>query len=225
MSTFHEVRAVVFDAVGTVIEADPPVIPVYQAAGARHGSGLSTGDISTRLPLAIKERFRGEQSSEELERERWSRVVADTFHDVSDTSALFDELWQHFAEAHHWRVTDGVALLWQQLEAHGYAIAIASNFDSRLLHIAQHLPPLNRTSSIFVSSQLGYSKPHTSFFRAVEDSVCLAPHELLMIGDSRVNDYDGAREAGWHALHLSASVAAGDRTVPSLGSVRVHLDI
>jgi len=210
---FKNVRAVVFDAVGTLIEADPPVASVYHAVGARVGSALSEEDLSIGLATSVREHFRGEHSSEQLERQRWSQVVADTFHDVPDTSILFDELWEHFAQARNWSVVDGADLLWQQLEARGYKIAIASNFDMRLLRISKHLPPLDRASSIFVSSQLGYSKPHRRFFRGVEQSLRLAPHELLMIGDSRANDYDGARQAGWQALLLSSRTNGSDEYV------------
>lgn len=200
---FGEVRAVVFDAVGTLIDADPPVANVYCEAGLRFGSSLSMSDLIANLKAAILRNFCGEASDEELERLRWSRVVAETFTDVEDSSELFRELWDHFADAAHWRAADDAEVVCRELNSRGCAIAVGSNFDGRLLDISRTLSPLDAISLIYVSSQVGYSKPHPEFFRRVQQSLRLEPAQLLMVGDSPTNDYAAARDAGWKSLWLA----------------------
>lgn len=223
---FENVRAVVFDAVGTLLHAAPPVASVYHDTGRRHGSALSTSNISRRLKSAMAMHFPGQSSSEELERARWSRVVADTFSDVADTSALFEELWQHFARAEHWHVAAEVGGLWQRLRASGYMIVVASNFDARLIEISEQLDPLNEADAVFVSSLIGHSKPDREFFRAIEQSLYLTSDELLMIGDDPVNDCEGAQQAGWQSLLLDHNTGADCRhVISSLREIANHLDI
>jgi putative hydrolase of the HAD superfamily len=98
--------------------------------------------------------------------------------------------------------------------------AIGSNFDARLLAIARELPPLNQTHAIFVSSQLGFTKPSIEFFRAIEAELRLQPHELLMVGDDVTNDIEGANRAGWHSTLLDR-----DETGNAEGVIRSLLDI
>ena len=48
------VRAVVFDAVGTVIHPDPPAAEVYVEVGRRFGSRLGMADIVGRFAAAFR---------------------------------------------------------------------------------------------------------------------------------------------------------------------------
>ena len=220
MHAISDVRAVVFDAVGTLIDADPPVAHVYAEAGKRFGTSLPLRDMTANLKSAIPRHFRGETSDETLERLRWSRVVAETFTDVDDTSELFQQLWNHFADAAHWRAADEAQRVCEELNSGGCVVAVGSNFDGRLIEIARSLPPLDAMSSIFVSSQVGFSKPHPEFFARVQESLRLEPAQILMVGDNETNDYAGARAAGWRSLWLApgSSDASAD-VIASLAEV------
>jgi putative hydrolase of the HAD superfamily len=219
---FSSVRAVVFDAVGTLIYADPPVAAAYCRAGQRHGSSLSANEIADRFGAAMEQHFGDEHSNERMERQRWSRVVADVFVDLEDATPVFEELWHHFANHRHWAIYDDVFDVWNELESRGLVVAIASNFDQRLLDIASHLTPLDRARSIYVSSQLGYAKPHRKFFSAIEQSLQFAPPELLLVGDDRDKDYEGARRAGWNSLLLDREQTDGSEFV--IAALRDVLD-
>jgi putative hydrolase of the HAD superfamily len=220
MPAFKEIRAVVFDAVGTLIHADPPVAEVYGAAGLRHGSSLAISDMLANMKAAIERNFRGDVSDEELERARWRQVVAETFTDIADTSAIFQELWDHFAEPAHWRVADEAKAVCRELTSRGVVTAVASNFDGRLISISRRLPPLDAIGPIFISSQIGFSKPHPEFFRRVQRSLQLEPAQILMVGDCRTNDYAAAQAAGWQSLWLApGSAEISGETISSLAEV------
>src|SRR5207302_1039003 len=54
MRPFAEVRAVFFDAVGTLIHPEPPAGAVYAEVGRRHGSRLTAAEIARRFAAAFR---------------------------------------------------------------------------------------------------------------------------------------------------------------------------
>lgn len=52
----------------------------------------------------------------------------------------------------------------------------------------------------FASHQIGFIKPEREFFQHIENTLSLAPEEILLIDDTRVN-IDGAKNSGWHTYH------------------------
>ncbi|MEX2173456.1 MAG: HAD-IA family hydrolase [Pirellulaceae bacterium] len=220
-------RAIVFDAVGTLIHADPPVADVYHLAGWEFGSQLSRDDVSQRLRAAFAASEAGAgleraATSEPLERERWRQLVRGVFADVPDAGGpLFETLWRHFAQSEHWRLFHDVAFAINELAGRGVRLAIASNFDRRLHAIRQALAPLDRCERCFVSSEVGYPKPDRRFFSTIEQQLGLAADEILLVGDDRTNDILGARAAGWQAALLArkGSAAAEPAAMRSLSEL------
>lgn len=199
----RDVRAILFDAVGTLIYPDPPVAEAYFRAGQKLGSKWTREDIAQRFPAAIKKHHQGNTTSEEFERERWERIVYDVIDDVEDPGRiLLDELWRHFGAAASWRLYDDVAPTWLELARRGYVLGIASNFDSRLRTICRDLPPLDACPHLFVSSEIGFPKPELRFYRAVEYDLGLASEQILLVGDDFGPDIAGPRAAGWQTMWL-----------------------
>ena len=201
-------RAIIFDAVGTLIYADPSVAEVYHLIGWEHGSRLSLDDIARRIRAAFTASESGEglsrqPTSEPHERVRWQQIVAAVLEDVADQKKVFPALWDHFAQPQSWRLFDDAEAVLAELSNRGYRLAIASNFDKRLYAIRQAHVPLARCERCFVSSEIHFPKPDPRFFSAVEVQLDLRPQRLLMVGDDWTNDTLGARAAGWQALQLS----------------------
>ena len=224
------VKAVVFDAVGTLLFTDPPVADVYHLAGWQHGSQLSREEVSRRFRAAFAASESGEglvrpATSEARERERWRRIVTTVFDDVPDAGEeLFRALWQHFAEPAHWRLFDDAAAVLDELAGRGLRLAIASNFDRRLRAIVQADPHLRRCERCFISSEIGHPKPDRRFFTAIEVQLGLSPSELLLIGDDWTNDIQCARSAGWATVWLQRKGAVDPRAIGSLTEMLVALD-
>lgn len=199
------VRAVVFDVVGTLVEPSPSVAVAYQRAAARHGVERGVSEIdglfrtAWRKQEAIDAAAATPFSTDRVrERDRWCGIVHDVFPDVPAAAAIFDELWEHFGRPTAWRPTrQGPALVQQAIDA-GLTVALASNFDERLLAIAGHVEPLSRVPHVFASSELGWRKPAVDFFRAVEARLACGPAELLLVGDDPELDLAAGRRAGWH---------------------------
>jgi putative hydrolase of the HAD superfamily len=197
------IRAVLFDAVGTLIYPIPPVAEVYQREARKLGSKYSVPQIAGRFRAAIARHHQGGTTSEELERERWRRIVYDVIDDVDDSQELLlTALWQHFGSASSWRLFGDVVPAWHELARRGYLLGIASNFDSRLRTTCRGHPPLHECRHVFVSSEVGFPKPEPRFYRGVEERLGLRPEQILLIGDDEAADVTGPIAAGWQAIWL-----------------------
>jgi putative hydrolase of the HAD superfamily len=201
------VRAVAFDAVGTLITPDPPVSAVYYAIGQRHGSRLPADAIRSRFSAAFRaeeerDRAAGWRTDPAREIERWRRIVAAVLDDVTDRETCYRELWDHFSRPAGWRCLPDVEPVLTELVRRGLAVGLASNFDSRLRIVVAELPDLAPIGPIVVSAEVGWRKPAAEFFTAVVRAFGCAPGEVLLAGDDLENDYTGAAAAGLRAVLL-----------------------
>lgn len=239
------VKAVLFDAVGTLIDPRPSVAEAYHTAGQRYGTRLSLAEVQSNVGQAIRQYAAEDdvrhdhRTSEEREKHRWQTIIQAVFPDLADDveiqSRLFDDLWEHFAAPANWVLFDDVADTWQRLRefrsANGPLIlGIASNFDRRLLSIGQALAPINDCQHWFVSSLMGHRKPGREFFAMIEQQLGLSGEELLLVGDDVENDYDAACAAGWRAYLIdrskpAASLAATNNDCPTLGNLGELLEV
>ncbi|MBX9791597.1 MAG: HAD-IA family hydrolase [Pirellulales bacterium] len=217
----HRVRAVVFDAVGTLLWPEPAVGAAYTSAARRLGSTRDTVDVRARFHAAWRaEEARdcdsgGLRTDEARERRRWQRIVAEVFPEVDRQNELFGALWEHFAQAANWRLFDDVVDTWRELSEKGLALAVASNFDRRLLEICASIAPLAACRHVYASSLVGWRKPALEFFQHVAAALNLPAESILMIGDDYENDVVAARQAGWQAVYLSRERVADDEAAIS----------
>jgi putative hydrolase of the HAD superfamily len=199
-----DARWILFDAVGTLIHPAPPVAEVYHAAGRRFGSQLQQNEILARFGRALAREQNGGPTSEANERQRWQRIVRQVFDDVPlQADALFEALWHHFAQPPHWRLYEDVAGTLNALRGRGFKLGIASNFDSRLKNIVAGHSPLAACEAVFVSSEVGYTKPDLRFFRAIEELLEACAGQILLVGDDEIADVQGATKAGWQIVLLN----------------------
>lgn len=206
---WERIQGIVLDAVGTLIEPTPPVAVAYARAAERQGVALDPDVVRGRF----REAFRADlvqgsdgplSTDEGVEGRRWREIVARALPEVPDPSRAFDELWDHFALPENWRAFPDVPPALAAIHEAGLRVCIGSNFDSRLHGVVAGLPELaSLVDAIVVSSEVGYRKPHESFFLAVCERLGLPPDRVVSVGDDFENDVAGARRAGLHAVALS----------------------
>lgn len=213
------------DAVGTLIRPDPGVAAAYHAAGLRHGADLPTIEIQQRFQSAIARHsvrnfarnrtgelsgpvvFENDAQPDETllatdpenERQRWRSIVSHVFADHgAKREAIFNDLWEHFAQPGNWRPFDDAVPLVRELQRRGYQVGVASNFDERLPPIIDHY--FSRFDlPVYVSSRLASVKPSRRFFQEIERRESRPAADFLLVGDDPENDYHAARAAGWQA--------------------------
>jgi putative hydrolase of the HAD superfamily len=220
------VRAVVFDAVGTLISPDPPAPAVYAAVGHRYGTRLDVDVIAARFRAVFRaeeevDRAAGWRTDEAREERRWRAIVAATLEDVTDAESCFHDLWHHFARPSAWRCDADAGPVIAELRRRGLTVGIASNFDGRLRTVVAGLPALASVAPLVISSEIGWRKPAGAFFDAVAQAVGCAPDEVLHVGDDRGIDYDGAINAGFRAALYDPHGGGSERpaTIGRLGAV------
>lgn len=218
------VRGVVFDAVGTLMFADPPVASIYTDVGHRFGSRKTVEQVAAAFRHAFRaveeaDRAGNLSTSERREQRRWREIVADVLDDADDPEACFGSLYAHFARPRAWRLyADAEEVLERLLDAE-WLVGIASNFDARLEGICRAHRLLSRCRPVATSAAVGFRKPHPAVFRAVERCTGLPPNALLHVGDDLHNDYHGARAAGWQSVLLLRQGAVATPGVPAVKSL------
>jgi putative hydrolase of the HAD superfamily len=207
----HDIRWVLFDAVGTLIYPAPPVAEVYFELAQRFGSRLSVVEIRQRFGAALVANSSvPAPTNESLEHERWQRIVAAVIDDAPDSiEVVFEQLWRHFSQPQHWRLYADVPAALAALAQRGLRLGIASNFDGRLKTIVHGHPALAACDAVFVSSEIGYSKPDPRFFQGVEERLGVLPAQIALIGDDEVADVQGATSAGWRAIRIDRAGESG----------------
>ena len=135
---------------------------------------------------------------------------------MADSDGLFGELWDFFAVAENWRVYSDVAECLSQLKRRGHCIAIASNFDSRLIPIVDSFDELSAIDGVFCSASLGFRKPDPAFYRQVLTEVNqtletkFTGKDIIFVGDCIQNDFHGPRRMGWTAYWLDRRELRGE---------------
>jgi putative hydrolase of the HAD superfamily len=202
------IRGIVLDAVGTLIKPVPSVADAYAAAARGQGVMLDREEVRARFTQHYKsDEVRGERgpysTDEVTEIRRWRRIVAKVLPEISDLERAFHELWDHFGRPESWQCFPDVAPALQSIHAAGIVVCVGSNFDSRLRQVVRGLPELSwAVDTLVISSEVGFRKPHTSFYEAACLRLGLPGNEVLCVGDDIENDVHGAIEAGLSALLL-----------------------
>jgi putative hydrolase of the HAD superfamily len=115
---------------------------------------------------------------------------------------VFARLAEHFRDPGSWAVFEDVRGTLAELQSRGVLLAVVSNWDSHLPALLEALELAGRFRAISVSAIEGTGKPEPEIFRRTCARLRLSPAEVLHIGDSLVEDYEGARAAGLSALLL-----------------------
>ncbi|HWO41564.1 MAG TPA: HAD-IA family hydrolase [Candidatus Eisenbacteria bacterium] len=199
------IKAVFFDAAGTLIKPARPVGEIYASLAARYGIQASASELSKRFRLCFASApplaFPGARPEEikACEREWWKRLLRSVFQpwgSFERFEACFDELFSHFAKAESWRIYPETEATLAGLAQRGLKLAVVSNFDSRLLAVLDGLGIGRCFGEVIVSSEIGHAKPEREIFHAALERYRLRPEDVLHVGDSETNDVQGATDAG-----------------------------
>lgn len=205
------VKAVTFDAGGTLIYAYPSVGQVYSDVAKRHGYEVDAADAQARFLVAFKKVAEGPRERIDLESERrtWRNIVADSLgHVVPETAmdGVFEELWHTFASARSWKLFEDAFETVSEVRRRGYRVFLLSNADSRFRQTFGELGFAAHFEEMFISAEIGCEKPSERIFRHVQESIGCQPEEILHVGDSAY--HDGAAAAlGWNVAILGRELS------------------
>jgi putative hydrolase of the HAD superfamily len=191
------IRAVTFDVGGTLIEPYPSVGHVYAKVASRHGISLSPEALNRQFAAAwrAKKDFAHSRSD-------WSELVDATFAGLTDTPpsrTFFPALYHEFSSPLAWRIYEDVLPALKLLRGRGLKLGIISNWDERLRPLLRVLELDGWFDAIGISVEIGQPKPNPLPFQRVAAQLQVEPASILHMGDSRVEDLEAARAAGFQA--------------------------
>ena len=119
-----------------------------------------------------------------------------------------EEQIRHFRK--HWRemvphaYEDTVAIM-ERLMEEGRDVTMLTNFAEDTFREAREMYPfLDKPRGVTVSGEIKLIKPDVAIYRKHAEDFGLAPDRTLFIDDSIAN-VEGARAAGWNAVHFTGS--------------------
>jgi putative hydrolase of the HAD superfamily len=219
------IKAVFFDAAGTLMRTRAKVGETYARIAAQHGKTVSPADLAARFRVcfaaAPRLAFPGgaEESIRGLERHWWKDLVSEVFRPwapFENFEAYFTELFDFFASHEAWVLYPEALDTLLELKRRGLILDVISNFDSRLIGILAGLGVRPLFEHVFLSSRVGYAKPDAEIFHAALRQHGLEPAEALHVGDNEVCDLQGANQAGLRAVLIDR-----DREVNIFGPQRI----
>ena len=175
--SLHPIKAVVFDAFGTVI--DYPVKLSPYALLRRHWrpeQGFKHACLTQNIALP--------DLLQQLE-----------------LDALWPEMQSILTEERkHLALYPEVAEVMQKLQQLQVKTAICSNLAHAYGADVRHLLP--DVDATVLSYEVGHAKPEMAIYAVVEQLLNLPKEQILFVGDTQRCDYDGPKAYGFQAAHL-----------------------
>jgi putative hydrolase of the HAD superfamily len=197
-------KAVTFDAAGTLLEPWPSVGAVYARVAEECGIGpVSPEELNRQFARAWKGKREFDYS-----RKAWRRIVSKTFAGLAPVKpAFFDHVYDEFAHSRCWRVFDDVGPALERCRTQGMKLGVISNWDERLRPLLEQMGLAPYFDVVLVSMEVGHHKPERQIFERAVESLQVSPERILHVGDSVAEDLEGAAAAGWQAVLLDRSGA------------------
>lgn len=233
------IRAILFDAAGTLLHVHPSVGEVYAAEAERFGARVPVDDINSAFRSAWRELrpyadgITPFHTSEDIERAWWRNLVERVFDEACGLvtfgdrfDPFFESLYRRFEQPEVWRLFDDVLPTLDALRDHGIPIAIVSNWDSRLPRLLHAMGIADRFRFILTSAEAGVSKPAPEIFHQALARLSLPAHDVFHIGDSLDDDVRAAQAAGLQSVLIDrrGGEHGDEMTIRSLTEVIGHIE-
>ncbi|WP_232824195.1 MULTISPECIES: HAD family hydrolase [Paraliobacillus] len=198
-----------FDVDDTLYDQLKPFEDAYQEVFGEFNFDLAIDILFVKSRYYSDEVFdlvtNGEMDKKFMHVYRISKAFASMGIDISKKDALlFQSTYQrNQAEI---VIDPEMKKLLDHAVAKGITLGIITNGPA--VHQANKVKQLQLTNwinenNIFISGELGISKPDKAIFTYVENKMGISPEVTFYIGDSYRNDVVGAKEAGWNSIWVN----------------------
>lgn len=209
------VRAVLFDAAGTLIHLREPVGVVYSRVAERGGVQVPPAEVERAFRSAFPHMpamiFSGAAVDIAAhERLWWRTLVQRVFATAAPTArfadfgTFFDELFTHFAEPSAWIAAEDAFDTLRALRVRGLRTGVVSNFDHRLPALLGGLGLSALLDIVIRPGDAGAVKPDARIFHVAIERLAIKRDEALFVGDDEEEDVRGATAAGLRAVNVGA---------------------
>jgi len=226
-------KVIFLDAAGTLFGIRGSVGEIYAAIALNYGVKIAAPAIdqafrqsfATAEPLAFKNADRKTITQQEFS--WWKQIVTTTFKEAkvldnfTDFDLFFQELYVYFATEKPWFIYPEVINTLANWRQQQIPLGIISNFDSRIYNLLELLNLRLYFSSITISSEIGAAKPDSKIFTTALTKHSCQPEQAWYIGDSFIEDYQGAKQIGMQAFWLrrGKKLNLSENQLPTLNSL------
>jgi len=207
------VGCVLLDALGTLVELEPPWVHLAAELGVAPDE---------RLERAVRAemRYYREHSDEGRDPDSLAALRSRCAGIVS-TELGREVSAEQLMAAIRFRAFPDAAPALAELRELGLRLVCVSNWDISLPSVLERCGLAEYLDGVVTSAAAGARKPDPHIFEAGLAAAACMPGEALHVGDTPDEDLDGARAAGIRALLIDRS---GGGDIESLAAIRHHLD-
>ena len=228
MSTAGLRRAVLLDALGTLLSLEPPAALLRAELAQRFGVDVSEADAGRAIAaeIAYYRAHLGDGSDpERLAALR--RSCAQVLHRALPESARgaladTDALTAALLASLRFRAFDDVAGALAAWRSQGLVLVVVSNWDISLPRVLQDVGLGSMIDRVLTSAEAGARKPSSTIFEQALVLAGVPPSGAIHVGDSLEEDVAGALAAGIEPVLLRRDGSPGPpdvRTVASLAEL------
>jgi putative hydrolase of the HAD superfamily len=205
-------RAVFLDALGTLVELEPPWVHLARDLDVGEGEGLVAA-VRAEMGYYTAHSHEGTdpRSLAELRRRCAELLSAELGLEVSVETMMASIRFRAFSDA---------APALASLRARGLRLVCVSNWDVSLPEVLARCGLDEAVDGTVTSAAAGARKPDPAIFAAALELAGCSADEALHVGDTPEEDIAGARAAGIRALLLDR---AGGGDIASLTEIEDHL--
>jgi putative hydrolase of the HAD superfamily len=216
-------RAVFFDVDFTLIHPGPTFGGAgYQTFARKYGLDLDPArfDAAVRSASVVLDTAEPSAHDPQVFIE-YTRTLMEHMGASGDSLvACATEIYDQWAECHHFHLYDDVVPVLNRLHENGVLIGLISNTHRCLEAFQRHFELDGLVAGAISSSQHGFMKPHPSIFEAAMRLLRVEPAESVMVGDSYRHDIEGATLVGMRGVLVCRSGAYdGGNGVPVIRSL------
>src|SRR3954454_20709074 len=208
------VRAVFLDALGTLVELEPPWITMRDRVPAEISDEQLEEALRAEMAYYRDHAHEGrdEASLADL-RERCAAIVSEKL----GVEVAVDEL----VDAIRFDAYPDAVPALRELREEGRRLVAVSNWDCSLPTVLERCGLGELLDGAGSSAVAGARKPDPAIFEPALELAGCRPDEALHIGDTREEDVEGARAAGIRPLLIDRDGNGGD--IASLSEIGQHL--
>jgi putative hydrolase of the HAD superfamily len=210
--TTSATKAVFLDALGTLVELEPPWVPLAAALGVDPGERV-VGAVRAEMAYYRAHAEEGADAASLADlRVRCAELLSRELGQAVDVHTLMASI--------QFRAYPDAAPALAALRRRGMTLICVSNWDISLAEVLERCGLAGSLDAVVTSAGAGARKPDPAIFaRALELAGCEAA-EALHVGDTAAEDVEGAGAAGIRALLIDRH---GGSQIASLAEIEQHL--
>lgn len=191
------IRAVLFDAVGTLFHSRGSIGEIYASVAADYGIQADPGVLQEAFVRLMESR------PTPVEKDDWNSLVRSVFSSLRPFPRFddfFEDVYALFQTKRGWLCYPETTAVLQTLRQNRLRLGVVSNFDRRLPSVLDDLQIRQFFHAIVTPHTSGYMKPDRRIFHRATSLLEVEPEEALFVGDDPSQDVEAAARAGLRSV-------------------------